>query len=143
VGSGINSVHLEDRLGDVEPDCRDRNSAHIHGTHVPVEEPSAASGTDLKVHACANGVYRAGCDGRNAFSLPVEKDRFHLSGKVSDSSPRGYVGADREGRQLNKPETVKSRRSAEAPHAPATSPFCRRLREGIGRQGGPSLSPDH
>jgi hypothetical protein len=25
--SGINSVHLEDRLGDVEPDCRDR----LHG----------------------------------------------------------------------------------------------------------------
>src|SRR5260370_41305362 len=23
------------------------NSAHIHGTHVPVEEPSTASGTDL------------------------------------------------------------------------------------------------
>ena len=46
VGS-INAVDLEDRLGDVETDCRDclhgvaplnrgsLNSAHIHGTHVP------------------------------------------------------------------------------------------------------------
>jgi hypothetical protein len=27
LASGINSVHLEDRLGNVEPDCRDR----LHG----------------------------------------------------------------------------------------------------------------
>src|SRR5664279_275932 len=51
----INAVDLENRLGDVETDCRDRlhawllqivgglNSPHIHGTHVPVEEPSTAS----------------------------------------------------------------------------------------------------
>jgi hypothetical protein len=26
------------------------NSAHIHGTHVPVEEPSTASKADMKKH---------------------------------------------------------------------------------------------
>jgi hypothetical protein len=51
----INAVDLKYRLGNVETDCRDRlhvlappnrrgfNSTHIHGTHVPVEEPSTAS----------------------------------------------------------------------------------------------------
>src|SRR5262249_31417950 len=46
----VNSVDLENRLGDVETNCRDRlhvwllrivgalNSTHIHGTSVPVEE---------------------------------------------------------------------------------------------------------
>ena len=60
----INAVHLKDRLGDVETDCPDRlhswllrivgslNSAHIHGTHVPVEEPSTASGA--AVSRCSN-----------------------------------------------------------------------------------------
>src|SRR5664280_1579273 len=55
----INAVDLENRLGDVETDCRDRlhawllqiggglNSPHIHGTHVPVEEPSTASQADI------------------------------------------------------------------------------------------------
>ena len=54
----INAMHLEDRLGDVETDCRDRlhdlappnrgtsAGTHIHGTHVPVEEPSTASKAD-------------------------------------------------------------------------------------------------
>src|SRR6202011_1051113 len=54
----INAVDLKNRFGDVETDCRDRlhdwllriseasNSTHIHGTRVPVEEPSTASGTD-------------------------------------------------------------------------------------------------
>ena len=54
----INAVHLKDRLGDVETDCRDRlhswllrivgalTAPHIHGTHVPVEEPSTASQAD-------------------------------------------------------------------------------------------------
>ena len=56
----INAVDLKYRLGNVETDCRDRlhdlappnrggfNSTHIHGTHVPVEEPSTASTTDLR-----------------------------------------------------------------------------------------------
>jgi hypothetical protein len=51
----VNSVNLKNRLGDVETDCRDRlhvwllqivgglDSTHIHGTSVPVEEPSTAS----------------------------------------------------------------------------------------------------
>jgi hypothetical protein len=58
LASGINSCTPEDRLGDVKPDfvivCMDRsfnrgslNSAHIRGTHVPVEEPSAASEADI------------------------------------------------------------------------------------------------
>ena len=46
----INPMNLEDRLGDIETDCRHRlhglrgslNSAHIHGTVAPVEEPSTA-----------------------------------------------------------------------------------------------------
>jgi hypothetical protein len=45
---GIDAVNLENRLRDIETDCRDRlhdlappnrgalNSTHIHGTHVPV-----------------------------------------------------------------------------------------------------------
>src|SRR5499427_8200868 len=48
---------FENRLGDIETDCRDRlhvwllrigglNSTHIHGTSVPVEEPSTASKAD-------------------------------------------------------------------------------------------------
>ena len=50
----INAVHLKDRLGDVETDCRDRLhswllrivgalTAPTYGTYVPVEEPSTAS----------------------------------------------------------------------------------------------------
>src|SRR5260370_4075710 len=58
---GIHSVDLKDRLGDVETDCRypwlaplnrgSLNSAHIHGTHVPVEEPSTASFPDSCIAA--------------------------------------------------------------------------------------------
>jgi hypothetical protein len=55
----ISAVHLKDRLGDVETDCRNSlhgsspnrgslNSTHIHGTHVPVEEPSTASKADIQ-----------------------------------------------------------------------------------------------
>jgi hypothetical protein len=52
-------VDLEYRLGDIETDSRDRlhfwllqivgglNSTHIHGIHVPVEEPSTASQADI------------------------------------------------------------------------------------------------
>jgi len=48
-------IALKNRLADVGADCRDglyvgsseslgaSNSHHIHGTHVPVEEPSTAS----------------------------------------------------------------------------------------------------
>jgi hypothetical protein len=55
----VNSVDLKNRLGDIETDCRDRlhvwllrnrgglNSTHIHGTSVPVEEPSTASKPEL------------------------------------------------------------------------------------------------
>jgi hypothetical protein len=35
LASGINSVHLEDRLGNVEPDCRDR----LHGSSSESWEP--------------------------------------------------------------------------------------------------------
>jgi hypothetical protein len=59
-------VNLKDRLRNIETDCRDRlhdlappnrgslNSAHIFGTHVPVEEPSTASEADLIVGQSAN-----------------------------------------------------------------------------------------
>ena len=53
LANGINSVNLEDRLGDVEPivvpvclgspSLGNLNSARIHGPHVTVEEPSTAS----------------------------------------------------------------------------------------------------
>jgi hypothetical protein len=55
----INAMDLKYRLRDVETDCRKQfawvappnrgslNSAHIFGTHVPVEEPSTASIADL------------------------------------------------------------------------------------------------
>ena len=61
LASGINAMHLENRLGDVETDCRDRlhdlappnrgtsAGTHIHGTHLPVEEPSTASTRDIAV----------------------------------------------------------------------------------------------
>ena len=50
MASGINAVDLKHRLGNIEADCRDRRmfgssklwglkSAHIHGPHVPAEEP--------------------------------------------------------------------------------------------------------
>src|SRR6266702_4895838 len=35
LASGINSVHLEDRLGDIEPDCRDR----LHNSSFEPWEP--------------------------------------------------------------------------------------------------------
>src|SRR3974390_597969 len=56
----VNSVDLKKRFGDVETDCRDRlhdwllrisgasNRTHIHGTRVPVEEPSTASEADAR-----------------------------------------------------------------------------------------------
>jgi len=54
---------LKNRLGDIETNCRDRlhvwllrtvgalNSTHIHGTSVPVEEPSTASKADKRTAA--------------------------------------------------------------------------------------------
>src|SRR5262249_29187632 len=57
----VNCVDLKNRLSDIETNCRDRlhvwllrivgalNSTHIHGTSVPVEEPSTASKAD-KAH---------------------------------------------------------------------------------------------
>src|SRR5215813_8641168 len=54
----VNCVDLKNRLSDIETNCRDRlhvwllrivgalNSTHIHGTSVPVEEPSTASKAD-------------------------------------------------------------------------------------------------
>jgi hypothetical protein len=59
LAGGINTMHLKDRFSDVETDCRDRlhdlappnrgtsAGTHIHGTHVPVEEPSTASEADI------------------------------------------------------------------------------------------------
>src|SRR5262249_20460200 len=56
----VNCVDLKNRLGDIETNCRDRlhvwllrtvgalNSTHIHGTSVPVEEPSTASKADMR-----------------------------------------------------------------------------------------------
>jgi hypothetical protein len=56
----IDAVNLKNRLRDVQTDRRDRlhdlappnlgglNSTHIHGTHVPVEEPSTASLPDFR-----------------------------------------------------------------------------------------------
>src|ERR1700683_48650 len=61
---GIYAMYLENRLGDVETDCRDRlhdlappirgasAGTHFHGTHVPVEEPSTASRSDSCTAAC-------------------------------------------------------------------------------------------
>ena len=43
LASGIGSVNLEHRLGEVETD-----SAQIYGTPVPVEEPFTASTTDVR-----------------------------------------------------------------------------------------------
>jgi hypothetical protein len=57
VAGRVNPVNLKNRLGDGQTDRRNRlrlhipllqmggsiNSAHIYGTHVPVEEPSTAS----------------------------------------------------------------------------------------------------
>src|SRR5262249_55230276 len=55
----VNCVDLKNRLSDIETNCRDRlhvwllrivgalNSTHIHGTSVPVEEPSTASKADI------------------------------------------------------------------------------------------------
>jgi hypothetical protein len=55
----INAVDLKSRLRDVEtdrcnrlhdlapPNRRTSAGAHIHGTHVPVEEPSTASEADM------------------------------------------------------------------------------------------------
>ena len=55
----IDAVNLNDRLCDIEADCRNRlhrlappnrgdlNSTHVHGAHAPVEEPSTASIADM------------------------------------------------------------------------------------------------
>jgi hypothetical protein len=65
LAGGINAMHLEDRLSEVETDRRNRlhdlappnrgSSAgtHIHGTHVPVEEPSTASIADMETVSVA------------------------------------------------------------------------------------------
>src|SRR4029077_19097991 len=65
-------MHLEDRLSDVETDGRNRfhdlappnrgisAGTRIHGTHVPVEEPSTASEADI-----ANCYTRTVVPGRN------------------------------------------------------------------------------
>jgi transposase len=65
LASSINAVDLKDQLGDVETDCCNRlhvwpppnrgglNSAHIHGTRAPVEEPSTASLPDIPTDSIA------------------------------------------------------------------------------------------
>jgi hypothetical protein len=75
----INAMHLEDRLGDVETDCRDRlhdlappnrgtsAGTHIHGTHVPVEEPSTAS----KADSCTAAMVTTAIAGNWKFSPAV------------------------------------------------------------------------
>jgi hypothetical protein len=54
----VNAVDLEHRLRDVETDCSDRLGPpnhghpiddHLNGTYVPVEVPSTASNTDIRV----------------------------------------------------------------------------------------------
>src|ERR1035437_7197437 len=63
LAGGINAVNLKDRLGDIETDCRNRlhdwilrivrasTAPPIHGTRVPVEEPSTASEADICTHS--------------------------------------------------------------------------------------------
>jgi hypothetical protein len=66
---GINAVHLEDPLGNVETDCRDRlhgqlvlnrgslNSAYIHGTYVPwmrTAPPPYLDGLRAQPHAAVS-----------------------------------------------------------------------------------------
>src|SRR5262249_54302157 len=63
ITGSINSVDLKNRLGDIETNCRDRlhvwllrivgalNGTHIHGTSVPLEEPSTASKADKRTLA--------------------------------------------------------------------------------------------
>ena len=55
----VDAADFKDSLCDIETDCRARlhnwllrivgalSSTHIHGTHVPVEEPSTASKADI------------------------------------------------------------------------------------------------
>jgi hypothetical protein len=56
IAFGVNAVDLENRLCDVETDCRNRLHCPVlrigsphgdHGTYVPVEEPSTASRADI------------------------------------------------------------------------------------------------
>src|SRR5262249_44554077 len=56
IAFGVNAVDLENRLCDVETDCRNRFHGPVlgigsphgdHDTYVPVEEPSTASQSDL------------------------------------------------------------------------------------------------
>jgi hypothetical protein len=56
IAFGVNAMDLKNRLCDVETDCRNRLRSPVlrirsphgdHGTYVPVEEPSTASGADI------------------------------------------------------------------------------------------------
>src|SRR5262249_34121619 len=78
----VNSMHLKDRLGDIETDCRNRLHSwllrivgalsgipHL-GTLVPVEEPSTASQADSSTAARRPGFrlrYRG--DGRRQHAM--------------------------------------------------------------------------
>src|SRR4051794_37936481 len=88
MASRIYAVHLENRLRDIETDCRNRlhdlappnrgglNSTHIHGTLVPVEEPSTAS----KADSCGAAKYLLSHPRRELFQ-DVE------SGRSLDAAP--------------------------------------------------------
>ena len=76
LATSVNAVNLEDRFGDVEnrlslssawlaPLNRGSlNSAHFHGTDVPVEEPSTASTTGVLLSYLINLALR--CENRRA-----------------------------------------------------------------------------
>src|SRR5262249_22273588 len=107
----LNCLDLKNRLSDIETNCRDRlhvwllrivgalNSTHIHGTSVPVEEPSTAS----KADSCTAANCAIGCLATlGSSSLPLgvaprptpKKDvrcRLAQTSRVRCSNPRGHT----------------------------------------------------
>src|SRR5262249_15536565 len=88
IAFGINAMDLENRLCDVETDCRNRLHGPVlrigsphgdHGTYVPVEEPSTASQPDsctAAIHFAYSITYVARA---SSIGWDIEAERHHAT----------------------------------------------------------------
>src|SRR5262249_54667156 len=94
----VNSVDLKKRLSNIETDGRDRlhvwllrivvaSTAPLHGTSVPVQEPSTASGADIARQSMSALGHKSTCSARSS------QDRLRSTASRSCASWGKYLSA--------------------------------------------------